>query len=73
MKTSIELDKVRKQLPFGAQTEIAKRCNVKVTQVNRVLNGKAENTQILEAVADYLSEIKSHEERVINRLSSLID
>lgn len=73
MKTSIEIEKIRKQLPFGAQTEIANKCGVKVSLVNRVLNGKSDNTLILDAVADYLTEFKKKKDQAISRLSSLID
>lgn len=73
METTFNIDKIREQLPFGAQTEIAKKCNVTVCMVNRVLNGKSENTKVLDAIADYLTDFKQQKNDTISRLASLID
>lgn len=73
MESKINIDKIKSKLPFGAQTKIAKKANVSVSNVNRVLNGKSEDAEILNAIADYLSELKIKQLKVNSRLASLID
>lgn len=73
MKTKLDFTKIRKQLPHGSQTEIAKKASVHINLVHRVLNGKSDNIQVLTAIADYLSDLKEKENNVIDRLTSLVD
>ncbi len=73
MESKIDILKIKELLPHGAQTEIALRCKLTVCHVNRVLNGKSDNTQVLEAIADYLTEFKKKKVKALSRLSSLID
>lgn len=68
-----DITKIKEQLPQGAQAEIAKRAKVHFSLVHRVLNGKSENIDVLNAIADYLTEIKEKKQAAINRISSLID
>jgi hypothetical protein len=60
-------------LPFGAQSIIAKNENVHVTLVNRVINGKSSDPKILNAIADYLLNIKVENKKVSEKLAALID
>ena len=69
MKTKVDREKLKKCLPHGAQTEIANTANVSLQTVHYVLKGKSQNIKVLNAIADYLTAIKSTEER----LTSLID
>lgn len=68
----IDIAKIHEQLPFGAQTEIAKRANVNLSLVHRVLKGKSTDMNVLNTVADYLTELKSKEQEVANKFASLI-
>lgn len=67
------LAKIKDQLPYGAQTEIAKKANVTVQLVNRVINGEVENLDILNAIADYYAIYKEKKDKALSRLSSLAD
>lgn len=67
------ITKIKEQLPQGAQAEIAKRANVHFSLVHRVLNGKSENVDVLNAIADYLTELKQKKEAALKRISSLIE
>ncbi len=67
------LVKIKDQLPYGAQTEIAKIANVTVQLVNRVINGEVENLDILNAIADYYAAYKERKGSTMDRLSSLVD
>jgi predicted transcriptional regulator len=73
METKVDFIKIKEQLPHGAQTDIAKRANVHLHTVTRVLNGESENVAVLNAIADYLTERKNEKQNANNRLSSLID
>ncbi|WP_316777739.1 hypothetical protein [Pedobacter antarcticus] len=73
METKIDFEKLRKQLPFGAQTEIAKIANVHISLVNRVLYGKSQNTKVLNAIADFLTMYKEQQQTALNKLASFID
>jgi len=73
METKIDLTKIKGQLPHGAQSLIAKRLNVSLPLVNKVINGKCEENSVLNGIADYLIEIKAQKNEVINKLASLID
>ena len=67
------LAKIKDQLPYGAQTEIAKKANVTVQLVNRVINGDVENLDILNAIVDYYEVYKEKKDKALSRLSSLTD
>lgn len=73
MKTKLDFTKIRKQLPHGSQTEIAKRANVHINLVQRVLKGESDNIEVLKAIADYLTELKESKENVLDRLTSLVE
>ena len=65
--------KIKEQLPQGAQAEIARRANVHFSLVHRVLNGKSENIKVLNAIADYLTDLKNEKDAAMVRISKLID
>lgn len=67
------LAKIKDQLPYGAQTEIAKKANVTVQLVNRVINGDVENLDILNTIVDYYEVYKEKKDKALSRLSSLTD
>lgn len=67
------LAKIKEQLPYGAQTQIAKIVNVPVQLVNRVINGEVENLDILNAIADYYAAYKEKKHSAMNRISTLVD
>lgn len=73
METIVDITKIKDQLPHGAQSEIAKRLNVSLPLVNKVLNGKSEETNVLNGIADYLTDLKSKKAEALNRLAALID
>lgn len=68
----IDIEKIREQLPYGAQTEIAKLAQTTVVAVNRVLAGKSKDLEILNIVADYLAKHKAKQEEVNKKLAALI-
>jgi hypothetical protein len=69
MKSNIDIEKIKENLPHGALTEIATKSNVSLQTVCGVLRGKSQNRKVLIAIADYLSELKMDTDRLI----SLID
>jgi hypothetical protein len=73
METKVDFKKIKEQLPYGSQTIIAKRANVSVSAVNNALKGNCENVNLLNTIADYLTEIKAKKTAALNRISSLID
>lgn len=73
METKVDFKKIKDQLPHGAQTEIAKKANVSLNMVHSALKGKCDNIDLLNAIADYLTELKQKKQAANNRLSSLID
>jgi len=69
-----DIAKIKEQLPYGAQSEIARKMNVSVVLVNRVLNGGKHNRpDVLNAIADYLSDYKKLKNEAESRLNSLLD
>jgi len=64
MKTKIDIEKLRVQLPHGAQTEIAKKSGVSLQTVHYVLKGKSANLRVLSAIADYMEHYNSTEQRI---------
>ena len=73
METKVDFKKIKAQLPYGSQTEIAKRANVSLSAVNSALNGHCDNVELLNTIADYIIEVKEKKQAALNRLSSLID
>jgi predicted transcriptional regulator len=73
METKVDFKKIKEQLPHGSQTEIAKRANVSLNTVHLALKGKCDNVDVLNAIADYLEELKGKKSAAMNRISSLID
>jgi predicted transcriptional regulator len=73
MQTKVDFEKIKKQLPHGAKTEIAKMANVANSTVLKVLNGESDNIDVLTAIADYLTNLKNKKEATNNRLTSLIN
>jgi hypothetical protein len=47
------LEKIRLQLPYGAQKEIAVACKVSVQTVHKVLRGSLHQPEVLAAVVRY--------------------
>ncbi len=73
METKVDFKKIKDQLPHGAQTEIAKRAGVSLNMIHSALKGKCDNVDVLNVIADYLSELKEAKSAALNRISSLID
>ncbi|RYY21108.1 MAG: hypothetical protein EOP41_08540 [Sphingobacteriaceae bacterium] len=67
------ITKIKQQLPHGAQSEIARKMNVSVGLVNRVLLGQIENIDVFNAIADYYAAYKEKKDKALSRLSSLTD
>lgn len=57
MKSNGKIHDVRKELPFGAIAQIAKRSNVTYQTVTRVLNGKSENRNVKIALTEFIKEM----------------
>lgn len=72
MKTKLDFTKIREQLPHGSQTEIAKRANVHINVVHRVLHGQSKNVAVLTAIGDYLEDIKNKENSAISKIAAFI-
>jgi len=73
METKVDFKKIKKHLPHGAQTEIAKRANVSLNTVHLALNGKSDNVDVINAIADYLEDHQAKKQTALNRLSSIMD
>ena len=61
--TAEKLTKLRKGLPNGAQTEIAKRHGIRVQDVNRILHGQKVRTKkcnYLEIISEALEIYNKH-------------
>lgn len=58
------IEKIKKLLPHGAQTEIAKRCGKTLYTVNRVLNGASKNVEVIRAINEYLNEYATISEQL---------
>lgn len=71
----MSITEIRKQLPHGACKEIAKRTKLSVCTIHDVLSGKrksAKETLILNAIADYLTEIKAQERAALDKLNAAL-
>lgn len=65
------LRKLKKSLPYGAITRIARKVNCSRTNVNNVLNGKYYNEQVILASikeAEYHMKKKAFLSKIIDRL-----
>ena len=56
-KNIINRAQIKKTLPYGAIKEIAKRSNVSIFTVSRVLKGGSKNPIVLNVLKNYLKEI----------------
>jgi len=71
---SIDLKSIRKQLPHGAISEIAKRTGVLPPTVSRALAGDQRSPKlpmILKVTAEYLAEYKTSEKEAILAIHQL--
>ena len=57
--TNLELQKLRLELPTGAQTIIAKRSGYSAQYVGQVLNGKRESLEIINVAIQLRDEHKA--------------
>lgn len=73
MEMKVDFEKIKEQLPQGAQTEIAKMANVANSTVFQVLKGKSQNIAVLNAIADYLEKQTELKESALNRIASIMD
>lgn len=58
------LEKIRLQLPYGAQKEIAIACNVSVQTVHKVLRGSLHQPDVLAAVVRYYMRLSSLQHQI---------
>lgn len=63
-KCRINTASVKKQLPYGAIKEIAKRSNKSIFTVSRVLKGRGNNPIVLKNIQQYLEEIKETTDQI---------
>ena len=52
-----DLGNLRKLLPHGAISEIAKQSNTTIYTVSRVFNGRSKNIKVIRAIGDYVKGI----------------
>ena len=67
-KNKINTIGIKNMLPYGAHKVIARRANVTVFKVSRVINGHSNNPLVLKNLKDYMEEIK----KIDNDIDSLI-
>lgn len=72
----MEMQEVKKQLPFGAINEIAKRAGVLAPTVSRALNGDTRSPklpEIMTAIAEYLTEYKAKKQEAQKALKNALN
>lgn len=70
-KIGINIEGLRKILPYGAIKEVAKRSNTSIYTVSRVLNGGSNNVDVINKLKEYVSEMKNTKEEINNTVQSL--
>jgi hypothetical protein len=72
----MDLQEVKKQLPYGAIIEIAKRTKISQGLVSRIFNGQLANSpkepEILHATTEYLAEYIAKKKKANEALNEVL-
>ncbi len=71
IKTSIKTENIKKLLPYGSLSEIARKSNTSIHTVIRVINGKSKNKKATKALSKLIVELAATKEQIENGLESL--
>lgn len=71
----MDLQQIKKQLPYGAMKGIAQKAGVSLWDVSRVFNGgkSSKELKIKEATAAYLTEYKAKEKQAEEAINKALE
>lgn len=68
MTTQEAVEKIKRELPHGYQTRIAKKAGVKPSYVSQFLNGHIKNSRILAVVVDEYTDYKTQQNKILKKM-----
>lgn len=67
------LNKIRKELPHGAQGEIAEKLGWHRAEICNVLHGRHRNIKIVEACLDYITDVQKKRDQLNQRIQKFLN
>lgn len=64
INSASETESLKKVLPHGAISEIAKKSKKSIYTVSRVINGKSKNKKVVSALHKYLDELAANKKQI---------
>lgn len=72
-KYHMDLNAIKKALPSGGQSKIARKVNVSISTVSYVLSGQRNNEKVIEAAISIIEEEKEKQNKLSERLKAAIN
>ncbi len=70
MQNKVNNASIKNVMPHGSLKEVAAMAGVTIYTVSRVLNGKSNNRKVLKSITDYLSDLKSEKNELLDLVTT---